>query len=120
MDAKALFEAPYLDYLQAPLQPLMDNLESQTYETFEQDNFKYDQYEKAITRALLATPDEKESVVMVVGAGRGPLVRCALRRISYCAETYATVRCGKESERCDYLEEPKDLGEVGQRNGHRQ
>ena len=28
-------EAPYLDYLQAPLQPLMDNLESQTYETFE-------------------------------------------------------------------------------------
>jgi protein arginine N-methyltransferase 5 len=27
------FERPYLDYLQAPLQPLMDNLESQTYET---------------------------------------------------------------------------------------
>ncbi|KAJ0392855.1 hypothetical protein ATCC90586_004138 [Pythium insidiosum] len=79
MDAKALFEAPYLDYLQAPLQPLMDNLESQTYETFEQDNFKYDQYEKAITCALLATPKEKESVIMVVGAGRGPLVRCALR-----------------------------------------
>lgn len=24
------FEAPYYDYLQAPLQPLMDNLESQT------------------------------------------------------------------------------------------
>lgn len=24
------FESPYYDYLQAPLQPLMDNLESQT------------------------------------------------------------------------------------------
>ncbi|TMW67142.1 hypothetical protein Poli38472_012258 [Pythium oligandrum] len=79
MDSKSLFEAPYLDYLQAPLQPLMDNLESQTYETFEQDNFKYDQYEKAIVKALAATPEDKESVVMVVGAGRGPLVRCALR-----------------------------------------
>ncbi|KAI9914729.1 hypothetical protein PsorP6_007272 [Peronosclerospora sorghi] len=78
-DRKAQFEAPYLDYLQAPLQPLMDNLESQTYETFEQDAYKYDQYEKAITKALEQTPENKESVVMVVGAGRGPLVRCALR-----------------------------------------
>lgn len=79
VDPKALFEAPYLDYLQAPLQPLMDNLESQTYETFEQDAFKYNQYEKAIAKALAETPAEKQSVVMVVGAGRGPLVRCALR-----------------------------------------
>ncbi|CAI5741641.1 unnamed protein product [Peronospora destructor] len=66
-DRKAQFEAPYLDYLQAPLQPLMDNLESQTYETFEQDAFKYNQYEKAITKALEQTPEDKESVVMVVG-----------------------------------------------------
>jgi len=29
------YESPYYDYLQAPLQPLQDNLESQTYETFE-------------------------------------------------------------------------------------
>ncbi|RLN51899.1 hypothetical protein BBJ29_009646 [Phytophthora kernoviae] len=78
-DRKSQFESPYLDYLQAPLQPLMDNLESQTYETFEQDAFKYNQYEKAITQALEKTPEDKESVVMVVGAGRGPLVRCALR-----------------------------------------
>lgn len=35
--AKDQFESPYYDYLQAPLQPLMDNLESQTYETFEQE-----------------------------------------------------------------------------------
>lgn len=79
LNAKMQFEAPYLDYLQAPLQPLMDNLESQTYETFEQDAFKYNQYELAITKALEQTPEDKVSVVMVVGAGRGPLVRCALR-----------------------------------------
>jgi hypothetical protein len=33
------------DYLQAPLQPLMDNLESATYETFEKDASKYICYE---------------------------------------------------------------------------
>jgi protein arginine N-methyltransferase 5 len=38
------YEKPYWDYLQAPLQPLMDNLESQTYETFEKDPVKYSQY----------------------------------------------------------------------------
>ena len=30
----------------AVLQPLMDNLESQTYEVFEKDPFKYSQYQK--------------------------------------------------------------------------
>lgn len=83
------FESPYYDYLQAPLQPLMDNLESQTYETFERDPIKYQQYERAICAALGDTPPEKESVVMVVGAGRGPLVR---RAISAAAEAGRTIR----------------------------
>lgn len=73
------FEAPYRDYLQSPLQPLMDNLESQTYETFERDPVKYERYEKAVEAALADTPENKVSVIMVVGAGRGPLVRAALR-----------------------------------------
>jgi protein arginine N-methyltransferase 5 len=30
----------------------MDNLESQTYETFEKDNTKYDQYQTAVFKAL--------------------------------------------------------------------
>jgi hypothetical protein len=30
MNEQDRFESPYYDYLQAPLQPLMDNLESQT------------------------------------------------------------------------------------------
>jgi type II protein arginine methyltransferase len=47
------FSTGYQDYLQAPLQPLMDNLESATYETFEKDPIKYQQYEEAVYRALL-------------------------------------------------------------------
>jgi protein arginine N-methyltransferase 5 len=71
----------YTDYLQAPLQPLMDHLESSTYEVFEQDPIKYRQYEEAVYRALLdraATSSSSSiapTVIMVVGAGRGPLVQ---------------------------------------------
>ena len=76
---KDRFESPYYDFLQAPLQPLMDNLESETYETFEKDPIKYEQYEAAILAALQDTPPTKQTVLMVVGAGRGPLVRAAIR-----------------------------------------
>ncbi|XP_047327783.1 protein arginine N-methyltransferase 1.5 [Impatiens glandulifera] len=78
------FELGYRDFLQSPLQPLMDNLEAQTYETFEKDTVKYTQYQKAVAKALLdRVPDEDTStvttVLMVVGAGRGPLVRASLQ-----------------------------------------
>ncbi|KAI4337395.1 hypothetical protein L6164_015819 [Bauhinia variegata] len=78
------FELGYRDFLQSPLQPLMDNLEAQTYETFEKDAVKYIQYQRAVCKALLdRVPDEKASsittVLMVVGAGRGPLVRASLQ-----------------------------------------
>uniref|UniRef100_A0A8D0L0X2 Protein arginine N-methyltransferase 5 n=1 Tax=Sphenodon punctatus TaxID=8508 RepID=A0A8D0L0X2_SPHPU len=81
--AYELFAKGYEDYLQSPLQPLMDNLESQTYEVFEKDPIKYSRYQKAIYKCLLdRVPDEeKESnvqVVMVLGAGRGPLVNASL------------------------------------------
>jgi len=70
------FELPYHDVLQAPLQPLQDNLESQTYETFERDPVKYVQYEEAILRCMQhkSAAGKKQLVVFVVGAGRGPLV----------------------------------------------
>ncbi|XP_076936425.1 protein arginine N-methyltransferase 1.5-like isoform X3 [Bidens hawaiensis] len=118
------FELGYRDYLQSPLQPLMDNLEAQTYETFEKDSVKYIQYQRAVSKALVdRIPDEKAStttavsllnyflhyqevifcflifltvayhletcalcnpicvlqVLMVVGAGRGPLIRASLQ-----------------------------------------
>ena len=82
--------AGYHDYLQAPLQPLTDNLESVTYEVFEQDPVKYDQYERAIHQALVDWRDQGKTmssqgsriVVAVVGAGRGPLVTRALKASS--------------------------------------
>ncbi|XP_042904254.1 protein arginine N-methyltransferase 5 isoform X2 [Parasteatoda tepidariorum] len=83
VDALSNFAKGYEDYLQIPLQPLMDNLESCTYEIFEKDPTKYTEYQKAIYNALLdrVSEEEKEtktSVIMVVGAGRGPLVRAAI------------------------------------------
>jgi len=80
ISAAEVFGLSYRDYLQAPLQPLQDNLESQTYETFEKDPVKYVQYEEAVFRCI----EDKEKrgkrslVLMVVGAGRGPLVQACL------------------------------------------
>lgn len=80
------FGAGYQDYLQSPLQPLTDNLESITYEVFEKDPVKYDLYYQAIAQALIdwreqgkpASGPDGRIVVAVVGAGRGPLVTKAL------------------------------------------
>lgn len=87
----------FQDWLQSPLQPLSDNLESATYEMFEGDPVKYDKYEQAITEAMaewkelkkptssiprsseIEPPDPQELVVAVAGAGRGPLVTRVLR-----------------------------------------
>lgn len=56
----------YEDYLQSPLQPLMDNLESQTYEVFEKDPVKYTEYQRAIYTAMLDTVplDKKDEDIM--------------------------------------------------------
>lgn len=99
----------YKDVLQAPLQPLMDNLESQTYEVFEKDPVKYEKYQQAIENALkdivkrrwqeqVANSIYESSmlqeyqegvystrlVVTVVGAGRGPIVAAALAASQNC------------------------------------
>ncbi|RKF62363.1 Protein arginine N-methyltransferase skb1 [Erysiphe neolycopersici] len=81
------FGSGYQDFLQAPLQPLADNLESITYEVFEKDPVKYDWYEKAIFCALTDWSRESKPtsstdgsvVIAVVGSGRGPLVSRALK-----------------------------------------
>eukprot|EP01130_Rhizamoeba_saxonica_P014521 TRINITY_DN6357_c0_g1_i1.p1 TRINITY_DN6357_c0_g1~~TRINITY_DN6357_c0_g1_i1.p1 ORF type:complete len:605 (+),score=125.59 TRINITY_DN6357_c0_g1_i1:11-1825(+) len=72
----------YQDFLQNPLQPLMDNLSSQTYEVFEKDPIKYQSYGDAIALALTEgefVKNKDEIILMVLGAGRGPLVRQAMR-----------------------------------------
>jgi len=65
---------PSLSPKQAPLQPLQDNLESQTYETFEKDVTKYACYQAAVAAALTDRVPDSEvdsvtTVLMVVGAG---------------------------------------------------
>ena len=77
----------YQDYLQTPLQPLTDNLESMTYEVFEKDPVKYSLYEQAIQQALtdwkeqdkLKSSPSGKVLVAVCGAGRGPLVTRAIK-----------------------------------------
>ncbi|KAF9069256.1 PRMT5 arginine-N-methyltransferase-domain-containing protein [Rhodocollybia butyracea] len=75
------FAQGYQDYLQAPLQPLMDNLQSITYQTFEQDPVKYRSYEEAIYKALQEWPYQDKIVICVAGAGRGPLVARSLSAV---------------------------------------
>ena len=123
LDEEEKIEVNYRDYLQSPLQPLADNLEAATYETFENDTIKYDIYEDSLYKALLdkkqygrffqtnaslatqshqasdnvhmvdnttsasdatvnndnAGTDANPIVVMYFGAGRGPLIRKALK-----------------------------------------
>jgi protein arginine N-methyltransferase 5 len=67
-------EADYLDALQKPLQPLGDHLGYATYEVFEKDPVKYQQYQAASRLALADLKDLASCKVLVVGAGRGPLV----------------------------------------------
>ncbi|KAL9275973.1 arginine N-methyltransferase 5-like protein [Drosera capensis] len=64
------FELVYRDHLQSPLQPLMDILEAQTYETFEKDTIKYVQYQRAISKALLdRVPDDQLSSETSISSG---------------------------------------------------
>jgi len=79
----------FQDWLQSPLQPLADNLESATYEVFEGDPVKYNQYELAIAETMVEWKELKKPtsqsdissdlIVAVAGAGRGPLVTRVLR-----------------------------------------
>jgi len=75
-----LFLRGSTDCLQRPMQPLQDQLHSANYALFEKDPVKYVQYEKAIRKALVERhPGESTVTLMVLGAGRGPLVDAALR-----------------------------------------
>lgn len=68
------------EYIIEPLNPLIENLDLLVYETFQKDQFKYDQYEEAIA---LAINDLKTTIsdpkVLVIGAGKGGLVHRAFK-----------------------------------------
>ena len=89
LDSKqARLEEDHCDRLQRPLQPLRDHLDNSTYEVFEKDPIKYREYQRAISMAITdfatsgpnaATRRSGAMVVLVVGAGRGPLVSCVVQ-----------------------------------------
>lgn len=58
LDPVEQYAQGYMDHLQQPLQPLMDNLEGETYEGFEKDPIKYRQYEEAVYQALMDRSDK--------------------------------------------------------------
>ncbi|KAJ2785889.1 hypothetical protein H4R18_000278 [Coemansia javaensis] len=100
----------YRDVLQAPLQPLMDHLDSVTYETFELDAPKYEHYEEAMARAIAAAaaaPRPQRVVLMVVGAGRGPLVGRAL---------HAARRCDVDVDVVALEKNPSAMAELQRKN----
>ena len=88
------FGQGYQDYMQSPLQPLTDNLESITYEVFEKDPVKYEWYERAVALALkdLRTKLGHGTTinVAVAGSGRGPLVT---RVLQASRSTGVSVKC---------------------------
>ncbi|KAK9377399.1 PRMT5 arginine-N-methyltransferase-domain-containing protein [Lipomyces chichibuensis] len=106
------FGRGYQDYLQNPLQPLTDNLESGTYEVFEKDPVKYAQYEKALFCALSergSNPNAEPVIVAVVGAGRGPLVACALRASEMAKVPIFAYAVEKNPNAYTYLLQRKEL-----------
>ena len=70
--------------LQLPLQPLGDHLPNPTYAVFEADATKYTKYQEAIVSFFTETYahstgcGDRQCHVVVLGAGRGPLVTSAL------------------------------------------
>lgn len=84
--AMEAFAAGYGDWLQAPLQPMRDDLSAETYDAFERDPVKYKLYEEAIAKALAERTTSSSTVrIWIFGAGRGMLVSRALeaaRRVS--------------------------------------
>ncbi|KII67061.1 Protein arginine N-methyltransferase 5 [Thelohanellus kitauei] len=71
----------YEDVLQTPLQPLAKNLESFIYEVFESDPIKYQQYEKALELYFNDCVQKGKAFInlLLIGAGRGPLIDCVIR-----------------------------------------
>jgi protein arginine N-methyltransferase 5 len=60
-----------VDFLQAPLQPYIDNLDGEIYDIFEADLVKYNEYEYALISALETFTENKIIVCYYVGSGKG-------------------------------------------------
>ncbi|KRX10596.1 hypothetical protein PPERSA_05416 [Pseudocohnilembus persalinus] len=79
MNEEQMLTVDFYDVLQDPLQPYKHNLESGTYQVFEADEPKYNLYEEAVYKALMTKNMEDTTVIFLVGAGRAPILRRALK-----------------------------------------
>lgn len=74
---------PHSDELIDPLQPLTRDLGLEVYQTFEEDKVKYSQYDAAIEMAIDDLRHRNPRLtILVVGPGRGPLLRMVMNYTS--------------------------------------
>lgn len=69
----------FSDMLIDPLQPLTTEMDMEVYENFETDDVKYSQYDAAIKEAICDLRRKSTTLtILVIGPGRGPLLRSVL------------------------------------------
>ncbi|OHT04653.1 capsuleen [Tritrichomonas foetus] len=70
----------FLTEFNLPMDTIGVNLPSYAYEIFEADRMKYKLFFLAISKSILAINKPKDKIILaVLGAGRGPLVDCAIK-----------------------------------------
>ncbi|CEP61555.1 protein arginine N-methyltransferase LALA0_S03e05490g [Lachancea lanzarotensis] len=102
--------------LMPPLDPFSTDISNAVYHTFEQDRTKYQMYGKAIKRALkrlitdgiMGSKRDSPLVVLIAGAGRGPLVDEAYTAIMELrVPHYRIIALEKSSRAALYLQKRK-------------
>ncbi|XP_047326833.1 protein arginine N-methyltransferase 1.5-like [Impatiens glandulifera] len=73
----------FRDVLHGPMQPFMDNVDTDILKTSEIDTARYTQYRRAILKALSERISNEEAstvtlVIVIVGPGRGPILTTTL------------------------------------------
>lgn len=95
--------------LMPPLKPHSESLTNYVYSVFEQDSIKYDMYQDAIQKALhdlIASSRSQSLVVLIAGAGRGPMVERAIRASKYLKvlDKVKIIALEKNKQACLYLQ----------------
>ncbi|SCV04492.1 LANO_0G10528g1_1 [Lachancea nothofagi CBS 11611] len=100
-----------------PLDPYSTDISNAVYHTFEQDKTKYELYGQAITRALKSIQMNRTAsiikgssplIILVAGAGRGPLVDETYKAVSELKiSNYQIIALEKSSRAVLYLQKRK-------------
>ncbi|SCU97241.1 LAFA_0G10506g1_1 [Lachancea sp. 'fantastica'] len=102
--------------LMPPLDPFSTEISNAVYHTFEQDKTKYQMYGKAIRKALkkliadgiMGSRSSSRLIILIAGAGRGPLVDEAYMAIKELrVQYYSIIALEKSSRAALYLQKRK-------------